>query len=137
MSIEVNEEITRNFHLFWDNYPAPVMLVHKNRTIIAANKVGEEIGCPVGTRCIDLGEKKHHAGCKANKALQERTGVRDVSYVEHLKQVVDGYWIPVAGVEDLYVHFANDITEWAADRLFPKDGECTKADCGSCSAALE
>ncbi|TGU71414.1 hypothetical protein E4633_13870 [Geomonas terrae] len=135
MSIEVSEEIISNFHLFWDNYPAPVMLVHKSRNIIAANKIGQEIGCPVGARCVDIGEKKHHASCKANRALQERTGVRDVAYVEHLGQVVDGYWIPLAGVEDLYVHFGNDITEWAAERLLTKKEECSGTDCGSCSAA--
>jgi hypothetical protein len=135
MSIEISEEITRNFHLFWDNHPGPVMLVHKNRTIIAANKAGQEIGCPVGMRCVDLGEKKHHAGCKANKALQEGTGVREVAYVEHLGQVVDGYWIPLAGAEELYVHFGNDITEWAAERLLPAKSECTRGACGSCSAA--
>lgn len=135
MSIEINEEITRNFHLFWDNYPAPVMLVHKTRTIITVNKSAQDIGCPVGTRCIDLGEKKHHAGCRANTALKEGIGVREVSYAEHMGQVVDGYWIPLAGSEDLYVHFCNDITEWAADRLFPAKCECTGSECGSCTGA--
>lgn len=135
MSIEISQEITRNFHLFWDNYPAVVMLVHKNRTIIATNKAGQDIGCPVGMRCIDLGEKKHHAGCRANKALQAGAGVREVCYVEHMGQVVDGYWIPLAGGEDLYVHFGNDITEWAAEHLFPTKSRCTESKCGSCSEA--
>ena len=132
MSIEINDEITRNFHLFWDNYPGPVMLVHKTRTIMAANRAARALSCPVGTRCIDLGEKKHHAGCLASKALKEGTGVREVSYAEHLGQVVDGYWIPLAGSEELYVHFCNDITDYASERLFtPKCGE-TGRECGSC-----
>jgi len=131
--IEINEEIRRNFHLFWDNYPGPVMLVQKDRTIIEANKTALEIGCPVGTRCVDLGEKKHHAGCKANMALREGTGVRDVSYVEHMGQVVDGYWIPLAGSQELFVHFCNDITQYAAEHLIPK--KCGVAECGSCIGA--
>jgi hypothetical protein len=135
MSIEINEEIRRNFHLFWDNFPSPVMLVHKDRTIIEANKAGRAIGCPVGTRCVDIGEKKHHAGCRANKALREQTGVREVAYIEYLGQVVDGYWIPLAGSEDLYVHFAIDITEYAADRLFPVKCGGAGAECASCSGA--
>lgn len=134
-TIEISDEIRKNFHLFWDNFPFPVMLVRKDRTILEANKPGQEIGCPVGTKCVDIGEMKHHAGCRANKALREGTGVREVSYVEHMGQVVDGYWIPLAGVEDVYVHFCIDITEFAADRLFPKTcGESGSA-CGSCSGA--
>lgn len=133
MSIEISEEIRRNFHLFWDNFPAPTMLVHKDRTIVEVNKAGQEIGCPVGMRCIDLGEKKHHAGCRANKALKEQTGVHEVSYLEHLGQVVDGYWIPLAGSEEFYVHFGIDLTEYAAERLFPAKSGCAGSDCGSCS----
>ncbi|QSV45490.1 hypothetical protein [Geobacter benzoatilyticus] len=132
-TFEINEEIRSNFHLFWDNYPGPVMLVHKDRTIIEANKTARELGCPVGTRCVDIGEKKHHAGCKANKALQEGTGVRDVSYVEHLDQVLDGYWIPLAESQELFVHFCNDITQYADEHLIPK--RCNGAECGSCSGA--
>jgi len=133
MSIEINEETRRNFHLFWDNYPSPVMLVHKDRTIIEVNKAAQDFGCPVGTRCVDLGEKKHHARCRANKALLEGTGVREVCYSELLGQVVDGYWIPLAGSGDLYVHFSNDITEYAADRLIP--GKCDAGrECSSCSS---
>ena len=132
MSIEVSDEIRRNFHLFWDNFPSPVMLVYKDRTIIEANKAGQAIGCPVGTRCVDIGEKKHHAGCRANKALREQVGVREVAYSEQSGQVVDGYWIPLAGAEDLFVHFGIDITEFAAERLFPKD--CASGtSCASCT----
>lgn len=132
MNIEISEETRRNFHLFWDNFPAPVMLVHKDRTIIEANKAGLEIGCPVGMRCIDIGEKKHHAGCRANQALSERTGVREVCYVEHMGQVVDGYWIPLAGSDDVFVHFCVDITAYAADRLFPAKCGSAGTECGSC-----
>ena len=118
-TIEISDDIRRNFHLFWDNFPFPVMLVYKDRTIIEANRAGQAVGCPVGTRCVDMGEKKFHAGCRANTALREQTGIREVGYIEHLGAVLDSYWIPLAGAEDLYVHFGIDITEFAAERLFP------------------
>jgi len=132
---ELSDELRKNFHIFWDNFPTPVMLVHKDRTIVEANRIGQELGCPVGTKCVDLGEKKHHAGCRANIALRNGTGVHEVSYVEHLGQVVDGYWIPLAGSENLYVHFGIDITEYAADRLIPAKCGSAGNECGSCSGA--
>jgi len=134
-TIEINDEIRRNFHLFWDNFPSPVMLVHKDRTILETNKAGQTLGYPVGTRCVDIGEKKHHAGCRANAALREQAGVREVGYIEHLGIVMDSYWIPLNGVEDLYVHFGIDITEFAADRLIPKKCEESGNTCGSCTGA--
>ncbi len=119
MSIEINEEISINFHLFWDKYPAPVMLVQKDRTILAVNKAGQAAGYPVGVRCIDLGEKKYHEGCAADKALQEGAAVRAVAYLEHAGIVGDVNWIPLAGSNDLFLHFIDDITEYAAERLLP------------------
>jgi hypothetical protein len=118
-NIEVSDEIRSNFHRFWDNFPFPVMLVHKDRTIIEANEAGAKLGCPVGTRCVDIGEKSYHAGCRANVALREQAGVREVGYHEHMGQVIDSYWVPLAGSDDLYVHFGIDITQYAAGRFFP------------------
>ncbi|MBU5635471.1 hypothetical protein KOM00_01835 [Geomonas sp. Red69] len=128
--IEVSEEIRRNFHLFWDNYPEPVMLIYKDRTILEANKAAQTLGYPTGLRCVDLGEKKHHAGCRANVALRDKTGVRDTAWYDFRSAVLDSYWIPLAGAEDFYVHFANDITEFASERLIPKSCE---GGCASCS----
>lgn len=127
--VEIGEEIRKNFHLFWDNFPFPVMLVYKDRTIIEANKAGEAIGCPVGTRCSDIGEKKFHANCKANNALREQAGIREVAYIEHMGLVMDSYWVPLAGYEDIYVHFGVDITEYAADRLLPNKQEQSGCGC--------
>ena len=131
MNIEISEEIRSNFHMFWDNFPTPVTLVYKDRTIVEANKAALEQGCPVGMKCVDQGEKKHHAGCRANIALRDKIGMREVGYF--LGKVIDGYWIPLAGVEDLYVHFGIDITEYAADRMFPDKCEESDNNCGSCT----
>ncbi|OGT98724.1 MAG: hypothetical protein A2X80_10130 [Geobacteraceae bacterium GWB2_52_12] len=135
MSIEVSEEIRKNFHLFWDNFPTAVTLVYKDRTIIEANKAAQELGYPVGMKCVDLGEKKHHAGCKAHVALRDKVGVREVGYYDFLGKVIDGYWIPLAGAEEFYVHFGIDITEYAADRLFPEKSSVGCECAGSCSGA--
>lgn len=128
-NIEISEEIRKNFHLFWDNFPFPVMLVYKDRTIIEVNKAGQAIGCPVGTRCSDIGEKEFHAGCKANKALREQAGIREVAYVEFMGRVLDSYWVPLAGSDNVFLHFSVDITEYAADRLLPKKQEQTGCGC--------
>lgn len=131
-TLSISNETRRNFHLFWDNHPAAVILIDKNRSIIEINKVAEERGYPVGVPCISMGEKKHHASCKLNIALRKKISVRNVEYIDFLDQVVDTYWIPLAGEEDLYIHFANDITEWAKDSLIPKTFE-TETNCSACN----
>ena len=50
----------------------------KDRTIVEANKAALAQGYPVGIKCVDLGEKKHHSGCRANVALRDKVGVREV-----------------------------------------------------------
>jgi hypothetical protein len=130
-NVETSEDICKNFHLFWDNFPFPVMLIRKDRTIIDVNKAGLVVGYPVGVKCRDIGDKKLHAGCKADKALRERAGIRDVAYLDLLDKVLDSYWVPLADSNDIYVHFAIDITEYAADRLFPKKIEQSGCDCSN------
>lgn len=132
---EVSEELIRNFHIFWDNYPFPVMLVYKDRTILDVNKAGEAAGCQTGTRCIDTGKKEDHAGCLANQALKEHSAKRVVAYAENMGLVVDGYWVPLAGEQDIYLHFFADITEYAAEKMFPKKESTEKSHCGSCNCA--
>lgn len=132
---EVGEELIRNFHIFWDNYPFPVMLVYKDRTILDVNKAGEAAGCQTGTRCIDTGNKEDHAGCLANQALKEQTAKRVVAYAENMGLVVDGYWVPLAGEQDIYLHFFADITEYAAEKMFPKKESTEESHCGSCNCA--
>ena len=145
---DLSEELSRNFHALWDNFPFPVMLTRKDRTVLDRNRAAEARGFAPGTRCSDLGEKGDHAGCLANAALREQVGKRVVGYVAPLGKVLDTYWIPVVGHDDLYLHFSTDITEYAADRLLPAGcvkgvlpGELGCADtcgsgselCGSCT----
>jgi hypothetical protein len=131
---QVTNEILSNFHLFYDNFPAPVILVHKDRTILAMNKTAETVGYQTGIRCIDMGEKENHKACLGNKALSEQTGTRLVAYFDFAGAVLDTYWIPLTGSNELFVHYATDITPWAAESLRPKlcDAEagCTTCNCG-------
>jgi hypothetical protein len=132
-SYEVSEEIRRNFHLFWDNFPFPVMLVYKDRTILDHNKAGETVGYIPGSRCADIGSKEDHKGCQATQALREQNAKRVVGYVAPAKAVFDSYWVPLAGSEDVYLHFFTDITEYAAERLFPSKCDGDNTGCSSCN----
>lgn len=135
MAIEVSEEIRRNFKAFWDNFPFATTLVYKDRTIVEVNKAAQELGYPVGVKCVNLGEKQHHAHCKAHVALRDKTGVRTVAYHDFLDKVIDGYWIPLAGAEDFFVHFGIDITPYAAESLFPAPcGADASGVCGETAA---
>ena len=131
-TIHISDELRRNFHLLWDNFPFPVMLTHKNRTILDVNAVGGQLGLASGTRCIDIGKKEFHSGCRAGQALQEQAAKRTVAYVEYQGKVLDSYWVPLAGVDDIFLHFSIDISDYAADHMFPRK-ECEAgAGCSSC-----
>jgi hypothetical protein len=109
------------------------MLVHKDRTIVDRNKAGEGVGYSIGTRCADIGSKEDHKGCLANQALLEKTAKRAVGYIKPAHAVFDAYWVPLAGSDELYLHFFTDITEYAAERLFPTASETSDKSCSSCN----
>lgn len=103
----ISQEIVDSFQHMWGTFPEPVMLVHKNRTVLAVNDLGAALGVAPQIRCFSLNADKgitdHCHGCKANEAL--RTG-RTISRKETINGVeVIGYWVPVKGVADVYVHF--------------------------------
>jgi hypothetical protein len=81
-----------------------------------------------------MGKKEHHRGCLANQALIEQTAKRVVGYFDFRGAVLDSYWIPLAGSDDLFLHFACDITEWAKESLLPKgcdaSDSCSACNCG-------
>jgi hypothetical protein len=114
--IQLDEEIRHYFHLFWDNFPFPVMLNRKDRTILECNKAAKEAGIVLGTRCIDRGTKELHKGCLADQALRKQTSKRMVAYLEPLKIVMDSYWVPLSGYPDLYIHFGIDITDYVTQQ---------------------
>lgn len=91
----------------WGLFPEPVFLIQKDRTILAVNQLAGKMGIPVGIRCSSLNVEcetghacKH---CQANKALDSHQAIMERSNKNGVK--IFGYWIPVEGTDDLYVHF--------------------------------
>jgi len=55
-----------------------------------------------------------------------------VAYFDFTGTVLDTYWIPLAGSDELFVHYGADITEWASVKLLPQ--QCAAAsDCAACA----
>lgn len=79
-----------------------------------------------------MGKREHHKGCLANQSLAEQNAKRVVAYFDFRGAVLDSYWIPLAGSEDLYLHFAADITEWAKESMIPKGCDVSAA-CSACN----
>ena len=117
---EISNELRQNFHINWDNFPFPVMLIQKDRMILAINKTAQKMGIPEGTQCFNLADGSVCKGCQAGHALKEQNTKRKVSYHATFKKVIDAYWVPLAGQDNLYLHFNIDITEYASERQFPE-----------------
>ena len=100
------ETVLTAFHTMWDHFPEPVMLLHRNRTILATNALGRGFGIAVGTRCHQMNPeagRDHCRDCKANEAL--KTGRAVTVKSEKGGFPVTAFWVPVEGQPDLYIHF--------------------------------
>ncbi len=95
------------FQIMWGPFPEPVMLIQKDRTILAVNDLARTMGIPAGIKCHSLGSDHGEDGncgrCKANLAL--RTGETVCEESTTGDTPVRGYWMPLAEAPDLYVHF--------------------------------
>lgn len=103
----VEQQILDAFQMMWGPFPEPVMLVHKNRTVLAVNELARSAGVPIGIKCFSLnpaiGDDDHCKECKANSALKSGNAVRSQALVAG-KQVI-AYWIPLKETPDIYIHF--------------------------------
>jgi hypothetical protein len=109
-------EAARAFHLMWDAFPYLVLLLEKDRTIVASNRAAVKMGALPGMKCYEW--HKHagvHPHCKGNAALESGTAMRSVG--AYRDRVLDSYWIP-AGDGELMIHFSIDITPYAKEELF-------------------
>ena len=97
-----NQTVIDAFHMMWDNFPEPVMLIQKSRQIYAVNKKAASMGLNTEMKCSQIGTKPHR-GCLCNKAADEKKAVY-ITYETPLGQAY-GYWIPVAGHEEYLLHF--------------------------------
>lgn len=121
---DVKPEVLNAFQMMWGLHPGVVMLIHKDRRILAVNRNAEALGLPVGILCHSLYPSDTPCpGCMANKALNQGKAVRKTAYAPSQKCFMDGFWIPVVGEPELYVHFGNDITEYVRPELLPSPAE--------------
>ncbi|RJQ50318.1 MAG: PAS domain-containing sensor histidine kinase [Nitrospiraceae bacterium] len=116
--------------LLLDSIPYPTMLIRRDRTILAANKIAREAGALVGEFCwqsfghseyisdeAKLYLKEHYGGCcppgiKCSFCLADETTASDKPAnceVKAFGRLWDTYWIPVK--DDVYLHYGIDITE--------------------------
>ena len=115
---EVGKPVLDAFDKMWGLFPAPVMLIHATREIVAVNSAAEELNISKGMLCHSLyPSDKPCPGCLANKALKSGKAQRRSDKDKRSGRFLDGYWVPVRGEDDLYVHFGADITDYVKPEL--------------------
>ena len=115
------EEHARHFLLQWEHFPYPALMIRRDRTILAANPAAERAGINASIRCCDVGNKQSHSNCLADCALTETAAKRLVGYSKEFGAFLDSYWMPVVGLEDVFIHFSIDISNVADPALFPAE----------------
>lgn len=115
------DEHLRHFLLQWEHFPFPALMVRQDRTVLAANPAAERAGINASIRCCDVGGKTSHANCLADCALSENAAKRLIGYSKDFGAFLDSYWMPVADLKDVYIHFSIDISHVADPALFPAD----------------
>ncbi len=94
------------FESMWGPFPEPVMLIRKDRTILATNALARTAGIPTGIKCYALNPEAVTSACKrckANLALREHRAIT-TEEVQNGNRVI-GYWMPLKEAPDMYVHF--------------------------------
>ncbi|MEE8329085.1 MAG: PAS domain S-box protein [Thermodesulfovibrionia bacterium] len=106
---ELKEKILLN-KILMDSIPCVALLLRPStREIIASNKMAEQVGAVPGKQCFATWGRsdKPCPWCRAPKLWA--SGKAQHGVFEGLGIIWDAHWIPVS--EDLYIHFAFDITE--------------------------
>jgi len=105
--------ILEAFQIMWGPFPEPVLLIHKNRTILAVNDSARSAGIPEGIKChalsSDRGPDSACSRCQANHSL--RTGETSVSWETQGATPIRSYWMPLKEVQDVYIHFGIGASE--------------------------
>jgi len=94
------DEAIKAFHLMWDAFPGIARLIDEQHNILAANSQAVEAGIAEG-KCFMFGPPANHKGCLAPQML--KTKETQVDYP--IEGKIRG-WMPVAGYDDIYVHFS-------------------------------
>lgn len=99
-------ELIDAFHALWDNFPGMVRLIDDKHTVLAANPVAEGKGFVPGASCIKVGDPDIHRDCKHGAMFRSGTVQTDIVLEDRIRG-----WVPVAGYENVCVHFAPPIPE--------------------------
>ena len=99
----MDAKVIEAFHMMWGNFPEAVMLIHKNRDILAVNDACRTSGGVVGVKCSELGGPEQHKGCLANQAIANKQTIYSKSEVGG--KTIIGYWMPLTDYPEVYVHF--------------------------------
>ena len=97
------QKIIEAFHLMWDHFPEPVMLIKRNCQIYAVNQKAASLGMSDQIKCSSMGDPQGHKGCLCNRAIDEKR-TTCIIYESQAGKAY-GYWMPVAGAEDYIIHF--------------------------------
>lgn len=104
---EMNEqELLKQFHVFWDEFPGPVRLIDKNHRVIASNGIAEKKGFIAGVCCAAVGEPCSHRGCKASLMLKSGKAQTDRPANDRIRG-----WVPLQGYPNVYVHYTLTLPE--------------------------
>jgi len=113
--------------MLMDSLPHPAMLIKKNRTVLASNKIAQELGVTIGTKCwktfgnslyiqednkqlVKEGKEPINPQCHfclANESIYEKCLMNDPEVIT--SGVFDTYWVHVE--DDIFLHYSVDITE--------------------------
>ena len=63
----VEQRILEAFEMMWGPFPEPVMLIHRDRTVLAVNDFARSMGVQAGIKCFSLNPE---AGRRPLQALQ-------------------------------------------------------------------
>lgn len=98
----IDENIIDAFHLMWDGFPDPVVLIHKSREIVAANIAARANDRVEGIKCSTLFTPEAHKGCKANLALKNGSAefLRKKGGTGELLL----YWLPIKDNPEYLIH---------------------------------
>ncbi len=106
---KLKEKITLNRTLL-DAFPCVALLLRPStREIVASNKYATQVGAVPGKRCFATWAKRETPCTFCLAPTLWATGKAQHLEVEALGIFWDAHWIPVS--EDLYMHYAFDITE--------------------------
>lgn len=104
----IDQKVIEAFHLMWGKFPEPVMLVQRDRTVVAVNETAKSAHLTAGIKCSSLNPENEGdcscRQCQAAQALRENTA--KWMFGDFGGRRIKGFWVPLAGLEDLYLHFS-------------------------------